>query len=131
MNHKKLTAAINRLKYIQNENPENTQEAMAERKERIAFYQGFSSDKLLSMTEDDFYEYISRLWAMVMWGNKKFVIDKIIADNGFSNLKNQLVHLLFEPCDIVRRWDVFQRKLEVWDLPLSVNSCLIITRKII
>ena len=78
MNQTKLTTAIEHLKCRQVENPESLQEAMEERKERIAFYQSFSADKLLTMTEDDFYEYISRLWAMIIWGNKKFVVDKYL-----------------------------------------------------
>ena len=112
MNQIKLTTAIEHLKCRQLENPESLQEAMEERKERIAFYQGFSSDKLLTMTEDDFYKYISRLWAMIIWGNKKFVVDKIIADNGFDNVKKQLAELLFGSNDIIKRWDNFLKKIK-------------------
>ena len=90
MNQAKLLTAIDHFKFRQSQNPESLQEAMEERKARIAFYQSFSSDKLLTMTEDDFYKYISRLWAMVIWGNKKFVVDKIIADNGFDNVKKTI-----------------------------------------
>ena len=112
MNQTKLTAAIEHLKCRQLESPESLQEAMEERKERIAFYQSFSSDKLLTMTEDDFYKYISRLWAMIIWGNKKFVVDKIIADNGFDNVKKQLAELLFGASDIIKRWDNFLKKIK-------------------
>ena len=42
-----------------------------ERKERKAYYQSFDQAKLLAMTEDEFLEYISKLWSMVIWGNKK------------------------------------------------------------
>lgn len=44
-----------------------------ERKERKAYYQSFTKDKLLAMTEEDFLEYISRLWAVLMWGNKNML----------------------------------------------------------
>ena len=47
------------------------------------------------MTEEDFLEYISKLWAVLMWGNKKYVVDKLIEDNGFSTLKKQLADLLY------------------------------------
>ena len=40
------------------------------------------------MTEEEFLEYISKLWSMLIWGNKKYVVDKMIADNGFATLKN-------------------------------------------
>ncbi|MBR1966454.1 MAG: hypothetical protein IKA22_07580 [Lentisphaeria bacterium] len=112
MNQSKLTAAIEHLKSRQNENPESLQEAMEERKERIEFYQNFNSAKLLSMTEEVFYKYISRLWAMIIWGNKKFVVDKIIADNGFKEVKEQLVNLLFGSDDIIKRWDTFLKKIK-------------------
>lgn len=33
-----------------------------ERNERKAYYQSFTKDKLLAMTEEDFFEYMSRLY---------------------------------------------------------------------
>ena len=42
------------------------------------------------MSKDDFLEYMSKLWSMLIWGNKKYVVDKMIDDNGFDNLKEQL-----------------------------------------
>ncbi|MCH5344338.1 MAG: hypothetical protein J1E64_09875 [Acetatifactor sp.] len=29
---------------------------------------------------------ISKLWSMLIWGNKQYVVEKLIADNGFDNL---------------------------------------------
>ena len=49
---------------------------------------------------------------MIIWGNKKFVVDKIIADNGFDNVKKQLVDLLFSSNDIIKRWDNFLKKIK-------------------
>ena len=34
--------------------------------------------KLLSMTEDQFLEYISKFWLMLIWGNKKYVVEQMI-----------------------------------------------------
>lgn len=56
-----------------------------ERKERELFYKNYTYDKIISMDENEFYEYISKLWAMVIWGNKHYIIDKYISDNGFEN----------------------------------------------
>lgn len=64
------------------------EENWAERNERKAYYQSFDKDKLLEMTEEDFAEYISKLWSMLMWGNKQYVVDKLIVDNGLRVLKN-------------------------------------------
>ena len=44
-----------------------------ERRERKKYYQSFTRQKLLAMTEDEFLEYISKLWSMLIWGNKKYV----------------------------------------------------------
>ncbi len=112
MNQKKLMAAIERFQIRQRETPDAIKEAVAERRERIAYYQSFSEEKLLAMSEDEFYEYISQLWAMVIWGNKKYIVDKIIADNGFSNVKKQLAVLIFGSGDIAKRWDDFLKKIK-------------------
>lgn len=112
MNQDKLIAAIRRLKIRQNENPDAVNEAIAERCGRIVYYQSFSEEKLLVMSEDEFYKYISQLWAMVIWGNKKYVVDKIIADNGFDNIRKQLAELIFGSADIAKRWDGFLKKIK-------------------
>lgn len=83
-----------------------------ERKERRSFYQSFTKDKILKMSEDDFFEYISKLWSMVIWGNKKYVVDKLIGDNGFDMLKKQLVDLLYGPDKIELRWDSFLKSVK-------------------
>lgn len=59
------------------------------------------------MSEDEFLEYISKLWSMLIWGNKKYVVDKLIADNGFTALKKQLADLLYGINPIEKRWDIF------------------------
>lgn len=68
--------------------------------------------KLLAMTEEDFLEYISKLWAVLMWGNKKYVVDKLIEDNGFSTLKKQLADLLYGSASVEKRWDVFLKSVK-------------------
>lgn len=44
---------------------------------------------------------------MLIWGNKQYVVDKLIADNGFENLKKQLSELLYSSAPIDKRWDSF------------------------
>ena len=41
---------------------------------------------------------------MLIWGNKKYVVGKMIADNGFAMLKKQLAELLYStnPIDNVQ-----------------------------
>lgn len=87
-------------------------ENWSERKERKEFYQSFTKQKLLAMTEDGFLEYISKLWSMLIWGNKKYVVDKLITDNGFENLKKELVELLYSDAAIEKRWDSFLKNVK-------------------
>lgn len=83
-----------------------------ERKERIAYYQSWTKERILKMTEDDCYEYISKLWAMLIWGNKRYKVDKIINDNGLNNLKTRLANLLWGSDNIQRRWDNFRKSIK-------------------
>lgn len=95
MNTQKLNLAISEYIAKKKSNAAYYEENWAERKDRKAYYQSFTKDRLLAMTEEEFLEYISKLWSMLIWGNKKYVVDKLIADNGFITLKKQLAELLY------------------------------------
>lgn len=107
MNHQKLQAAITEFVKKQKTNAAYYSENWTERKERKSYYQSYTKDRLLTMTGDEFSEYISKLWSMLIWGNKQYVVDKLIADNGFDNLKKQLVELLYGNKPIELRWNEF------------------------
>jgi len=57
------------------------------------------------MSVEDLLEYLSKLWAMLIWGNKQYVVDKMIRDNGFDHLKKELADLLWGDSPIENRWD--------------------------
>jgi hypothetical protein len=80
MNISKLNLAIESFVKKQKTKSTHYAEGYEERKERISFYQAYTSKRILRMTEDDLYEYISKLWSMLIWGNKQYVVDKLIAD---------------------------------------------------
>lgn len=107
MNKQKLSAAITEFVKKKTANAAYYSDNWKERSERKSYYQSFTEAKLLAMTEDDFLEYISKLWSMLIWGNKKYVVDKIVADNGFENVKKQLADLLYGDGAIEKRWDTF------------------------
>lgn len=81
-----------------------------DRKERVKYYQSWTKDTLIAMSKEDFTEYVSKLWAMLIWGNKQYYVDKIITDNGFKYFKNQLANLLYGRDSIEQRWDTFRKK---------------------
>ena len=112
MNDAKLKSAIQAYISKKKTNAAYYDENWTERKERKEYYQSFDKAKLLSMTEDQFLEYISKLWSMLIWGNKKYVVDKLIADNGFENVKKQLVELLYGSAAIEKRWDAFLKNVK-------------------
>ena len=112
MNKVKLKSAISSFSKSKKANAAYYDDNWTDRKERKAYYQSFTKDKLLAMTEEEFFEYISRLWSMLIWGNKKYVVDKLIADNGFAELKKQLAELLYCTAPIEKRWDAFLKSIK-------------------
>lgn len=83
-----------------------------ERNERKDYYQSFDSDKIINMSLDDFYEYIGKLWAMLIWGNKKYKVDQLIEDNGFDKIKGELSKLLYGDESLEIRWDNFKKEIK-------------------
>ena len=112
MNNTKLQSAISAFVKNKKANAAYYDDNWTERKERESYYQSFTKQKLLAMTEEDFFEYISRLWSMVMWGNKRFVVDKLISDNCFEPLKKQLAELLYGTAQFEKRWDTFLKSVK-------------------
>ena len=112
MNKTKLNDAIKEFSNNIKDNYAYFEENWAERKQRKEFYQSYTKEKLINMDESEFLSYISKLWSMLIWGNKKYVVDKLIADNGFSTLKKELAYLLYGDDDIEVRWDNFLRSVK-------------------
>lgn len=83
-----------------------------ERLELINYYQKFTKKKILTMPPEEIYSYISKLWAMLIWGNKNYVVDKIIDDNGLENFRNHLAGLVWDEKSIVDRWDNFRSEIK-------------------
>ena len=112
MNKSKLQSAIDIFIKNKNANAAYYDDNWTERNERKTYYQSYTKEKLLAMTEDDFFAYISKLWSMLIWGNKKYVVDKLIADNGFDVLKKQLAELLYGTAAIEKRWNTFLKSVK-------------------
>ena len=112
MNTQKLNAAITEFIKKKKSNAAYYEENWSERKERKDYYRSFSKDKLIAMTKEEFLEYISKLWSMLIWGNKNYVVDKLIGDNGFDHLKMQLAELLYGTSSIENRWDLFLKSIK-------------------
>lgn len=112
MNALRLETAIKKFVCNKKQNPDHYQDSIAERKERLTFYQGFTPQRIRTMTEEDFYEYIRKLWSMMFWGNKQYIVDKLLRDNGLEKLKTQLIELLYGDKPIAVRWDTFLKEIK-------------------
>jgi len=91
--------------------PKKFERDYEERQHFVNYYQSFTRNNIMRMTEDDVYQYISNLWAMLIWGNKHYVVDKIIEENGLDNFKNHLADLVWGENDIGSRWDTFRKEI--------------------
>jgi len=112
MNRELLKEHINNFIKKFKENPEKFEEELKERNEIVEFYRSYSKDRILSMSENEINEYLSKLWAMLIWGNKRYAVDKIIGDNGLENFRRNLAELVWSSNDIVTRWDSFRSKIK-------------------
>ncbi len=73
---------------------EQFQQDQAERKQRITFFKNELKNRLDEFSEADFETIISLLWASRMWGNKTYLAQKIVNDNGLDKIKEELKKLV-------------------------------------
>ncbi len=94
----------------------NESEDINERKRRIDFYQSFTKEKLTNISYEDFTSFIGTLWASSMYGNKKYLVDRIIAanKNDLKLLAKKISHFIYgkEPLD--ERWDSFRKEVSMF-----------------
>lgn len=127
MDKVKVLEAIEELQKSKQINPEYYHETWNDRLERKAYYQSITASKLISMSEDLFTEYISKLWSMMMWGNKTYITRKIIEANGFLNVKEHLSSLLFSSAPLKQRWDTFLSSIKFLG-PAAISELLMYVR---
>ena len=94
------------------DNSEITQSDRKERQERIGFYQSWTAERISAMTPEDVLLYLSKLWAMLIWGNKQYAVNKILSANGLEKFRRELSALLWGKDSIVKRWDNFRENIK-------------------
>lgn len=98
--------------------------ALEERTLRIEFYQSYDKNKIQAMEEEDFVEYIGKLWASNMYGNKRYLVNKMIeSNNGYKNLLKLLSEFIYGNADIEKRWDNFYKGCKFFG-PSSMSELL-------
>ena len=112
MNRQLLIKHIDKYKQWRIDNVAQYEQEQLEQASITVMYQSYTREKILSMTEDGLYEYIAPLWAMVIWGNKQYVVEKLIADNTLEKLRLQLADLIWGDDLIAKRWDRFRKEVK-------------------
>ena len=105
MNDKMLKESIHRYTVWIKHHRAEFEEARAERAERKAFFQSWTRERLLAMDEDGYLEFMSKLWALRMWGSKPHIVNYIIERNGMDTLRSELAELVWGSAPIADRWD--------------------------
>lgn len=66
MNKQKLKTAIDNYLAHRSLNPSKCSDEAEDIRKRINFYSSFSLKRILAMSSDDMFEYLGKLWAMVI-----------------------------------------------------------------
>jgi hypothetical protein len=84
-----------------------------ERQERTEAYKRLlSPEGLLTLGELEFGQVISSLWASLMWGNKGYLVDQLLADNPLPELKKHLYQLIWGSEPVAKRYNSFRTAIK-------------------
>ncbi len=86
-------------------NPAKHRADLEERQKRIIDFQSWPRERLLALDADGLYEYLAPLWAMLIWGNKHYVTDKLIDTNGLPTLRTELAELIWGSAPVAKQAD--------------------------
>ncbi len=84
-----------------------------DRKKRTKYYQKiFSKKNIDNLSEEDFGEAVKQLWASLIWGNKEYLVNKILGDNGIQKIRKSMKMLLYGNEPIKERFDLFSKNIK-------------------
>lgn len=112
MNEKLYSSALSGYKKWADNNKAEAKSEYYERHALCDEMQSYTKERLQNLTEDELFNLIAPLWAMRMWGNKKYQLDNIVESNGMDLLREQLVNLFYGSTSIENRWDEFREKVK-------------------
>ena len=84
----------------------------SEREAHAQQIQGWTRKDISALDEEGLFRFISPLWAMLIWGNKQYVVDKLISENGLPALRDELTNLIWGNEDLANRWDRFRGNIK-------------------
>jgi len=103
---------------------ESGREAMEERDKRIQFFQNIlGKDHIDDLTEPEFSEIISVLWASQLFSNKSYLVERILKSIDFISLRQELKSLLWGEKPARERYDNLREKVSGLG-PASITEIL-------
>jgi hypothetical protein len=112
MNEDRLKKEVAEYVAHRKANPGKYAEIGAARDKHAAAIRSWSKNEMLQMNEEGLYTLIAPLWAMLIWGNKQYVVDKLISENGLNILRTELAELAWGEQSIAERWDRFRDQIK-------------------
>ncbi len=97
-------------KYIESDRCLTDRQDRLER--QATFNRVLSHQNIRNMTELEFGQVISSLWASQMWGNKGYLVDKLIQENSLPVLISKLDELLWGSDKMAIRYDAFRKNVK-------------------
>lgn len=94
------------LDYLDSEEYSEDQKKRSKR-EKI-YKEILGEQKIYEMTELEFGQVISSLWATQMWGNKSYLVDGFLDDNDLDDLKLEFAKLLWGKEKLAVRYETFK-----------------------
>lgn len=108
MNKEVLLKYINVYKKQIEDHVIDVKKEMASRDERVNFYRSFTKDRIEKISYDDFTAFVGTLWASLMYGNKQYIVDLMIKENGgLPSTAQKLSNFLYGKDDFSKRWEAF------------------------
>ncbi|MBI5389087.1 hypothetical protein HZB01_01775 [Candidatus Woesearchaeota archaeon] len=104
---------------------ERAKEWEEDRKHRTEFIQkALSKEHISNLTEDEFREIVKNLWASQFWGNKNYLLDKILKNNSLPKLREELNDLIYGKEPLEKRFDKFKKNIKGLG-PSSITEILL------
>ncbi len=94
------------------DNAEHDEELLAQKARQELYAQLLAPTAIRQMTEFEFGQIISSLWASRLWGNKGYLVERLLRDNELTTITAQLRNLLFGEGDNATRFDTFRKEIK-------------------
>lgn len=92
--------------------PAKYAEEIAHREAHAEQVRRWTKEQVVQLDAEGLYRFISPLWAMLIWGNKQYVVDKLLSENGLGNIRTELSELMWGDNPVEERWDRFRSRIK-------------------